>query len=890
MLAALGLFKRRKTSNRLLQRKERDDPPNSRALRNIEGGCGRAHTTEVAVIQLLPKKYKKDLIYAELVSWEIPILERMGGSKDEFVVLAICTSVLVILRLKRQPVKGVATENQSKHVQPIPWVAIQDISIDNTNVPLNATAATAALQAWHGQPEDEGDTVPCHRISLRFRAFKNENGDPQFYHYNSFVKIDFNSFRATASSKLGNTGHLLRRTWHEDILRAMQNIKVASDIEFHETTAKVRYVISMGDIILSKFVDTGLCASQGLHYDSANGIHYAPDYSFTEESHIIERVATLTLNDGEVTTALLQSERLVIHVLKFLLSCARAGDRVARAGKDPSTGVAGKDSLKNAKMEEERSILGQAGGRRLVWASLCFFHCLMFGMNADQAFMFLPYSNDLLEAFSADFSPRLRISEASGYGGNFLNQAIRRIQLAVMVQLCCDVSVAELKADVLDPNLLSEIELDRFGFATSLRCTVGWSKSFLLPSVVFNNISIFLDGIHATRVLQRAIKEKGYAQLRECFSRGAVAALSLVDPKIVAKGRKILNEENTNHLKLAVQTYLGNITGESSVGLGQVVIPNGGNQRKRVQMLRRKSSVNSEIKSPTHCHHSVLARAIRTAEHAGFVDNEVAERARELSHSAWEMQREDEEEAERIVFESALGFFQIMAFSFPGAHHGKYSYGAGWRRKGLDGRFTLVANWVNASQSFEHDEDEVEQYKWGSGGAGSNLKGREAFHDSHGSARASHNEMVLRLRLRGVSSASYEVKPNDPWEDEIFVRWDPSCATLMGSFRNGDQATFHRLGTHQCDNKVREQIDSLLKWADKSRNDAAKEIKEKFAATGRRENLITTVAVAEREALIEEDELARLKKLLSMQSTEARAQVATNHLKFWVEKIELQQF
>ena len=117
MLAALGLFKRRKASNRLLQRKERDDPPNSRALRNIEGGCGRAHTTEVAVIQLLPKKYKKDLIYAELVSWEIPILERMGGSKDEFVVLAICTSVLVILRLKRQPVKGVATENQSKHVQ-----------------------------------------------------------------------------------------------------------------------------------------------------------------------------------------------------------------------------------------------------------------------------------------------------------------------------------------------------------------------------------------------------------------------------------------------------------------------------------------------------------------------------------------------------------------------------------------------------------------------------------------------------------------------------------------------------------------------------------------------------------------------------------------------------
>ena len=60
----------------------------------------------------------------------------------------------------------------------------------------------------------------------------------------------------------------------------------------------------MGDIILSKFVDTGLCV--GLHYDSANGIHYAPDYSFTEESHIINR-STLTLNDGEVTTALLQS-------------------------------------------------------------------------------------------------------------------------------------------------------------------------------------------------------------------------------------------------------------------------------------------------------------------------------------------------------------------------------------------------------------------------------------------------------------------------------------------------------------------------------------------------------------------------------------------------------
>ena len=53
----------------------------------------------------------------------------------------------------------------------------------------------------------------------------------------------------------------------------------------------------------------------------------------------------------------------------FFFHARGAGDRVARAGKDPSTGVAGKDSLKNAKMEEE-SILGQAGGRRLVWASL----------------------------------------------------------------------------------------------------------------------------------------------------------------------------------------------------------------------------------------------------------------------------------------------------------------------------------------------------------------------------------------------------------------------------------------------------------------------------------------------------------------------------------------
>ena len=59
------------------------------------------------------------------------------------------------------------------------------------------------------------------------------------------------------------------------------------------------------------------------------------------------------------------------------------------------------------------------------------------------------------------------------------------------------------------------------------------------------------------------------------------------------------------------------------MGLGQVVIPNGGNQRQ-VQMLRRKSSVIQKLNRQLIAT-IVLARAIRTAEHAGFVDNEVAD-------------------------------------------------------------------------------------------------------------------------------------------------------------------------------------------------------------------------------------------------------------------------
>ena len=881
MLAALGLC-----SPRSAPPPPPKHPVNPRIARTLENGCGRAHSAEVAALQCIPPKLLSEHIYSELVQWDVPMPRSaitIAIEISEFILLAICTTGLVILRMTDKPVRGVRKESRSETFTKIPWVAIEGFSVSAGDIVEEPGMTESIIAMWSGEKQK---MVPCHRIRIRFRQMQVPDGRilrRVQYTYNGFTEIKLVSIRGNKSSKVGNFVGKLKRAWQEGILKVVKGVDLleyAPKTDGISDNAHIRQAISAGEEILRDNVYTGKHVANGVHYDSDKGIDYVHGHSFANDSHILENISKVAFSNSVVKSALLRSNRLVVHVVKVLLSCARAGDRIARARQ--------KDA-KIAELEEKHSLLGQPGGRRLVWSCLCFCHSLMYGMDSDQAIMFLPHTDDLLEAFSSDFSPRFRLAETTVSTGNFLDKSIRRLQLAVLVQLICDMAPAELEAEKLESvaELTSDVELQRFQEVARMRFIVGWKPSFFMPTVIFENLPILLEEVESTRLLQAAVENRDFFTLRGAFKPVYAATLNNIDPRLVAKGREILNELNSEHLEAAIEEHLNQLTAPSTelVAEQNFAPPPTARRRRGASAQSSNNQAEATMKSTATgrvrvCKHSALATAIRTAEGAGRLDHAVAERARSLSFAAWERDFDDgmEEGCElRLVFVSEIGYHQVMMFSLPEPSSGNSTYGFGWRKRGVDDRFTLVANWMSAGQSFEHGEDEFEATGWGTGGAGANLKGSHSFEDS---------DLVLRLRLHGRGARRGQQTVSQPWDDEVLLRWDPSAATLRGSSQSGDPASFVRLGTHSCDRRTASRIEAVQDWEEEERTKATERLKASLLEMGRQKTTTAErVAAAERDALVKEDVLDGFKTKLM--NDEQRVEVAAEHVRHWMVKARM---